>query len=136
MLDVPFQYIIHSREHQQAVARLIRGLGNWFEKTGKPEWEALPALKLDEAHTSPVPDVVICRNELPVAVIELTSKSAVRVEAKKLTRLLEESEFLKEGFLFDYASKTWRKFDSETGEVVETPSFCETIGYDLAQFVN
>jgi Uma2 family endonuclease len=135
MLDVPHQYIIHSYYHQSVVAHLIRKIGNYLASDVKWwAWEVLPAIKIDESATSPVPDISICTDLTPEVIIEITDPVAVNSEFKKLSRLIENYEF-GEGFIYDYKKHTWKKYKLGVGEITENPSFCDAIGYDLNDFL-
>ena len=51
-----------------------------------------------------------------------------------MCKLVKEYD-LAEGFVFDYKNKFWRKCKQKNGEITENPSFCNTIDYDLNDFV-
>jgi Uma2 family endonuclease len=55
---------------------------------------------------------------------------------KKVVRLMEEYEYgVQEGFVYDYSTNIWRKYQKGIGEQLENPSFSEVLQLDLAQFV-
>ncbi len=49
--------------------------------------------------------------------------------------MVEEYD-LTEGFIYNYKNKTWRKYKNSVGEVQENPSFCDSIGHDLNDFLS
>ena len=134
MLDVPFQYIVYSYYHQQTVAYLLRKLGNYLDAKNMWEWEALPLIKIDESATSPVPDISICCNMEIEAFIEITETAAFKHEFNKAIDLAEKHD-IAEVFVFDKKKSTWRKYKQGVGEITENPSFCDSIGYDLNDFL-
>ena len=92
------------------------------------------AIKIDESTTSSVPDISICYDQVPEVIIEITFSVTFNNEFDKLSRLVEKHE-LEEGFVYNYQKNAWRKCKFGVGEIIESPTFCETIGYDLNEFV-
>lgn len=137
MLDYPIQFmgVNAPREHQRIISRLIRGLGNLYV-TGKIPYEALPETMIDEGKTSPTPDVILADNESDrdVAIIEVTTNKGEDDDFEKVVNLVNKYK-LKEGFTYNYRSGKWRKYINKKGEEKENPSFCDSIGYDLNEFV-
>ena len=133
MLDVPHQYIIHSFEHQQVVCRLLRKISNLFEaERVYYRWETLTAIKIDESATSAVPDLSLTYDGETKVIIEITLFESV--DYQKLAKLVNQYD-LDEGFTYNYKTKQWRKYKFQLGEVLESPSFCDSIGYDLNEFL-
>jgi hypothetical protein len=69
-----------------------------------------------------------------IVLIEIMGKKAFKSDFNKVQKLVDEYE-LDEGFAYNYQQKVWRKYVREKGEIIENPSFCDSIGYDLNEFV-
>ncbi len=79
-------------------------------------------------------DISICYDMDIRAFIEITEPSAFNFECKQVATLVETYE-IEEGFVFDRKRNTWRKFKLGNGEIIDNPSFCDSIGYDLNDFL-
>jgi len=53
---------------------------------------------------------------------------------KKVKELVEYYQ-LEEGFVYNYKTGQWYKYKRDTGEISKNPSFCDSIGYDLNDFL-
>jgi Uma2 family endonuclease len=129
-VGIDFVSIDARRQHQVLIGRLITKLTNLYHE-GKISLLPIPEAMIDETETSPMPDVMLVdKNDETVVVIEITNTQAVKRDAKKIQELFADYN-VREGLIYDYKAKAWHRFKNGVGEVFKTPSFCETIGYDL-----
>jgi hypothetical protein len=42
---------------------------------------------------------------------------------------------IEEGFVYNYEKNIWLKYKNGSGEITNNPSFCDSIGYDLNEFL-
>lgn len=135
MLDMlPFMGVNAPKEHQRVIAKLTARLYGLYE-TGKILYEPFPEVMIDESKTSATPDVLLYDNEhfKNVIIIEV-SAAGFRKDFEKTINLVNEYD-VPEGFAYNYLSGEWRKYSRDKGEITDNPSFCDSIGYDLNQFV-
>ena len=137
MLDIPVIYmgVNAPREHQRIITRLSANL-YWLFTKGEILFEPLVEAMINESESSPTPDVMLLDNvldELKV-IIEITSTTGVKKDFNKIATLMLDYD-IEEGFTYDYKKFCWRKYKNGVGEIIENPSFCDTIGYDLNDFV-
>ena len=137
MLDIPVIYmgVNAPREHQRIITRLSANL-YWLFTKGEILFEPLVEAMINESESSPTPDVMLLDNvldELKV-IIEITSTTGVKKDFNKIATLMLDYD-IEEGFTYDYKKFRWRKYKNGVGEIIENPSFCDTIGYDLNDFV-
>jgi hypothetical protein len=137
MLDYPIQFmgVNATREHQRLITKLSAGL-YWLFMNGSIKLEPIAEVMLDDTATSPTPDVILTDNVLDkdVVLIEIMGKKAFKSDFSKVQKLVDEYE-LEEGFAYNYQQKVWKKYKRNIGEITEKPSFCDSIGYDLNEFV-
>ncbi len=91
---------------------------------------------INESESSPTSDVMLLDNvldELKV-IIEIISTTGVKKDFNKIATLMLDYD-IEEGFTYDYKKFSWRKYKNGVGEVIENPSFCDAIEYDLNDFV-
>ena len=122
------------KEHQRVITRLTARFFHLYE-TGQIPYEPFPEVMIDESQTSPTPDVLLYDNATfrNMVIIEVAA-AGVRKDFEKTANLVNQYE-VPEGFVYNYQKKVWRKYKLGVGEVLENPSFCDTIGYDLNEFV-
>jgi Uma2 family endonuclease len=137
MLDIPVVYmgVNAPREHQRIITRLSAHL-YWLFTKGEIPFEPLVEAMINESESSPTPDVMLLDNvldELKV-IIEITSTTGVKKDFNKIATLMLDYD-IEEGFTYDYKKFSWRKYKNGVGEIIENPSFCDAIGYDLNDFV-
>ena len=137
MLDIPVIYmgVNAPREHQRIITRLSAHL-YWLFTKGEILFEPLVEAMINESESSPTPDVMLLDNvldELKV-IIEITSTTGVKKDFNKIATLMLDYD-VEEGFTYDYKKFSWRKYKNGVGEIIDNPSFCDTIGYDLNDFV-
>ncbi len=122
------------KQHQRVIRRIIANLDRLFEH-GDITVEPFPETMLNEGESSPVPDILLYDNvvsETPV-IIEINHAAGVKNDLKKLRTLIEETEYgIQEGFVYDYKRNQWHKYKRGVGDILDQPSFCETINLDLA----
>ncbi len=135
MLDITHIGVNATKEHQRIIRKLTAGLGLLFVD-GKIAYEPFPEVMVDEAQTSPTPDVLLFDNQSQqnVVLIEIAGKAGAKKDFAKVIEVCNDYE-IAEGFVYDYISKNWRKYKYGVGEMTDWPSFCESIGYDLNDFV-
>ena len=135
MLEIlPFMGVNAPKEHQRVIAKLTAKLYALFE-SGLLPYEPFPEVMIDESKTSPTPDVLLYDNSQfkNVVIIEVAA-AGFRKDFEKVANLVEEYD-VPEGFAYNYLTGNWRKYSRGKGEVFDSPSFSESIGYDLNQFV-
>jgi Uma2 family endonuclease len=136
MLDIPVYMGVNApREHQRVITKLSAQL-YWLFIKGEVSFEPLVEAMINESESSPTPDVMLLDNVLDEikVIIEVTSTTGVKKDFNKIAELMLDYE-IEEGFTYDYKKSLWRKYKNGVGEILENPSFCDTIGYDLNDFV-
>lgn len=125
------------KPHQRVIGQLMTALGHLFYREEKIPYEPFTETMIDEGKTSPTLDILLFDNDLGQnkVIIEVSTSAGTRKDFDKLVELMRDYEVPK-GFVFNYNTRTWRKYRLGIGEVQESPSFCETIGYDLNEFLN
>lgn len=133
MLDYPIQFmgVNATREHQRLITKLSAKL-YWLFMNGMIKLEPIAEVMLDDTATSPTPDIILTDNvlERDVVLIEIMGKKAFNSDFTKVQKLVNEYE-LDEGFAYNYQQNLWRKYKRGIGEMIENPSFCDAIEYDL-----
>ncbi len=136
MLDIPLYMGVNApRDHQRVITKLSAQL-YWLFIKGEISFEPLVEAMINESESSPTPDVMLLDNVLDEikVIIEITSTTGVKKDFNKIAELMLDYE-IEEGFTYDYKKFRWRKYKNGVGEILENPSFCDTIGYDLNDFV-
>lgn len=120
------------KEHQRIIGKLMTGLGNLYYRDAKIPYEPFPETMIDDGQTSPTPDLLLFdhENQKNVVIIEISTNIGANKDFEKVKELMEDYE-VKEGFVYNYTLKTWRKFKLGVGEITENPSYCEAISMDL-----
>jgi len=136
MLDIPVMGVNAPKEHQRVIRQLTTGLAVLFTE-GRIPYEPFPEVMVDESQTSPTPDVLLFDNQSHqnVVIVEVSGKAAAKKDFSKVMEICDQYE-IAEGFVYDYISKKWRKYKYGVGEIINVPSFCESIGYDLNTFLS
>ena len=124
------------KPHQRVIGKLMTELGNLFYREGKIPFEPFTETMIDEGKTSPTTDVLLFDNTTGQnkVLIEVSTSAGERKDFDKLVELMRDYE-VPEGFVYNYHNKSWRKYRLDSGEVKANTSFCETIGYDLNDFL-
>ena len=136
MLDIPVYMGVNApKEHQRAIARLTHGMYDLYLK-GLIKYEPLPEAMINESESSPTPDVLLFDGVLRknMVIIEVTSTTGAKKDFRKTIELVDDYD-VAEGFIYDYQQQSWRKYKLHEGEITENPSFCDSIGYDLNEFL-
>ena len=135
MLDVPIMGTNAPKEHQRVIARLTHGLYDLYLK-GHVKYEPLPETMIDESKTSATPDVLLFDSvsEKNVMFVEVTIPVSESFDFKKVIEVAEKYQ-IPEGFVYNYKTYKWRKYKLGEGEITANPSFCDSIGYDLNEFL-
>ena len=136
MLDIPVYMGVNApREHQRVITKLSAQL-YWLFTKGDIAFEPLVEAMINESESSPTPDVMLLDNVLDQIkiIVEVTSTGGVKKDFNKIAELMLDYE-IEEGLTYDYKKFLWRKYKNGVGEILDNPSFCDTIGYDLNDFV-
>jgi hypothetical protein len=135
MLDLPIMGTNAPREHQRVIRKLIAGLDKLYI-LGSIPYEPFPETMLDEGKTSPTPDVILydAVTDKDVVMVEISTTKGFNGDFNKVSELVEYYQ-LSEGFVYNYIKQQWRKYKRGVGEITENPSFCDSIGYDLNEFL-
>lgn len=123
------------RAHQRIIRKLSGELHKLFEN-GQIILESFPETMIDESKTNPVPDLILVNNEADSveAIIEITTTVALNKDFEKVIGLVNDYQ-VSEGFVYNYNKKHWKKYKRGIGEILAQPSFCDSIGFDLNNFV-
>ncbi len=135
MLEIlPFMGVNAPKDHQRVIVKLTARLYGLYEN-GLISYEPFSEVMIDESKTSPTPDVLLYDNEhfRNIVIIEVAA-AGFRKDFEKTVGLVDEYD-VQEGFAYNYLDGRWRKYSREKGEVFDNPSFCDSICYDLDQFV-
>ncbi len=124
------------KSHQRVIGKLMTALGHLFYREGIIRFEPFTETMIDESKTSPTPDVLLFDNEhgLNMVIIEVSGTTGAKKDFEKLVELMHDYD-VPEGFVYIYPTGKWRKYTLPKGEVTENPSFCDTIGFDLNEFL-
>lgn len=124
------------KSHQRIITKLITGLGHLYYTLGQIPYEPFPETMIDESQTSPTPDILLFDNENQknIVIIEISSNTGAKKDMEKVIELMHDYD-IPEGFVYNYNKKIWMKYELTKGEILENPSFCNAIGYDLQQFI-
>jgi hypothetical protein len=135
MLDIPIMGTNAPKEHQRVIAQLTHGLYDLYIK-GHIKYEPLPETMVDESTTSATPDILLFDHltGINMMMVEVTITASEKSDFGKVSEVCERYE-IEEGFTYNYRTNKWRKYKLATGEITDNPSFCETIGYDLNDFL-
>jgi len=136
MLDVSLATVSKAKEHQRVIVKLISALYRLYEDK-LISCEPLTEVMIDEAHTSHVTELLLFDPEAEknVVIIEVTVTAAENKDFKQVSALVDKYD-IAEGFVYNYITKQWRKYKMGIGEITENPSFCDSIGYDLNDFLS
>jgi hypothetical protein len=122
--------------HQRIIGQLMMRLGMLYYLENAIPFEPLPETMIDESQTSPTPDILLFDNENKInqVIIEISGNTGARRDFEKVKNLMLEYN-VPEGFVYNYDSKQWRRYALETGEDTKSPSYCQSIHYDLNQLL-
>jgi len=137
MLDnTIFMGVNAPKAHQRIIGKLMTALGQLFYREGTLPYEPFTETMIDEGKTSPTPDILLFDNAtgLNKVIIEVSASAGARKDFEKLVELMHDYE-VPEGFVYNYSTGVWRKYRLDIGEVIQNPSFCDTIDLDLNTFL-
>ncbi|MFN4146445.1 MAG: hypothetical protein ACK4GN_11525 [Runella sp.] len=135
MLEIPVNIGTNApRQHQRIIRKLTSGLDRLYV-AGEIPFEPFPETMVDESQTSATPDVLLYDNlALKNVVIIEVAAAGWNKDFRKIMEIVEDYE-IEEGFVYNYEKQVWRKYKRGEGEISENPSFCDSIGYDLNDFL-
>lgn len=125
------------KEHQRIIAKLLIGLGNLFYDR-KISLEPLSETMIDEGKTSPVPDIMLFDNNTKQTkvIIEICHTTGVANDIDKVIDLIENHKFgVIEGFVYDYDTGKWLKYEKNKGLIKNNASYCNEIDEDIDIFL-
>jgi Uma2 family endonuclease len=124
------------KQHQRIIGKLMTALGHLFYREGTLPYEPFSETMIDEGQTSPTPDILLFDNKtgLNKVIIEVSTSAGAKRDFDKLVELMRDYG-IEEGFVYNYSAGIWRKYRLDTGEVLQNPSFCDTINLDLNDFL-
>ncbi len=122
--------------HQRIIGQLMMRLGILYYIEKKIPYEPLPETMIDESQTSPTPDILLFDNQKRQnqVIIEVSGNTGARRDFEQVKQLVEEYG-VPEGFVYNYDTGQWRKYDLAAGEDMQMPSYCDSIGLDLNELV-
>lgn len=122
------------RSHQRIISILDSGLRWLYQKERTIKLEPLPETMVDEAEASPTPDLVLIdpTTELIHIVVEVCHSGGLKKDLQKVTDLLDNGLYdIKEGFVYDYKTETWYRYQAGNGGNIEESSFSDILQLDL-----
>jgi len=135
MLDVPIMRTNAPKEHQRVIRKLTTGL-DFLYISGSISYEPFPETMIDESKTSATPDVLLFDSvsEKNVMFVEVTIPASGNDDFEKVAEIVKRYQ-IQEGFTYNYKTYKWRKYKLNIGEITKNQSFCDSIGYDLNDFL-
>lgn len=122
--------------HQRIIARLTAGLYPLYTAKTIP-YEPLPETMLGE-YTSPTPDLILFdtqTDQTPV-IIEICQTRGAKGDLEKTINLIDGELYgIREGFVFNYKTQQWLRYQLGDGGVATHSSFSEVLQVDLSTFV-
>ncbi|MBC8109444.1 MAG: hypothetical protein H7Y04_00130 [Verrucomicrobia bacterium] len=125
------------RPHQAVITKLIARLYVLFE-TGQIHLQPYPETMLDSGRSSPVPDVILVNPETEQTeiIIEISNKTGFKNDCNKVKKLIDEQNYdIREGFVYNYQTEEWFKYELNKGIAVENTSFSEIVIQDFNKFL-
>jgi hypothetical protein len=125
-------------DHQRVISKLTVGLGMLFYYQKKISLEPFPETPLGEGMGYPVPDVLLFDNETQETriIIEVSISRSQKSDVKKIIRLIEEDDYgIMEGFLYNYRTDEWLRYQKGDGGLPTASSFSVLLDLDLQQFL-
>lgn len=122
--------------HQRTIARLVTGLTIEYRADKQP-YEPLPEMMVGE-YSSPTPDVVLYDNatETTPVIIEVCQTRGLKADLDKVIRLIDGELYdIREGFIYDYKTQQWLRYQLGDGGIATASSFSTVLQLDLNQFL-
>jgi hypothetical protein len=125
-------------DHQRIISLLTIGLGVLYHREQSIQLEPLPETMLDEGKASQVPDISLRDNEsaqTPV-IIEVCHTNGLKGDLHKVIQLIDDGFYgILEGFIYDYRTKQWLRYQKGDAGVVADSSFSDVLKLDLNSFL-
>jgi hypothetical protein len=125
------------RPHQAVITKLIARLYVLFE-TEQIYLQPYPETMLDSSGSSPVPDVILVNPETEQTeiIIEISNKTGFKNDCNKVKKLIDEQNYdIREGFVYNYQTEEWFKYELNKGIAVENTSFSQIVIQDFNKFL-
>ncbi|MCB0519262.1 MAG: hypothetical protein H6577_25160 [Lewinellaceae bacterium] len=125
------------KPHQRIIGKLMMRLGILYYDENKIPFEPFPETMIDENQTSPTPDILLYDNETKTnqIIIEVTGNTGLRKDIEKVKQLVEDYG-VPEGFVYNYNTGKWYKYQLGKGEDIDTPSFSHLLHFDLDKLLD
>ena len=126
------------RIHQRIISKLTAGLGHMYFQEKTLALEPLPETMVDEGGASPTPDLILANNDndtIPV-IIEVCHTAGLKQDMRKIIKLVDEDLYgILEGFIYDYKTQIWYRYQVGNGGLLQETSVSEQLGLDLNTFL-
>jgi Uma2 family endonuclease len=122
--------------HQRIIARLTAKLYPLYE-SGRIAYEPLPEMMVGE-YSSPTPDIILYDNETDQTkvVVEVCQTRGLKADLDKVIRLIDGNLYgIREGFVYDYKTHQWYRYQFDDGGLTTESSFSEILQLDLNAFL-
>ncbi len=122
--------------HQRTIAYLTTGLLNAY-RAGQCPYEPLPEMMVGE-YSSPTPDLVLYDNvtETTKVIIEVCQTRGAKADLSKVIQLIDNELYaIQEGFVYDYKTQQWLRYQLGDGGAATASSVSVVLGLDLNQFL-
>jgi Uma2 family endonuclease len=123
--------------HQRAIALLTAGLYPLY-RSGKISYEPLPETMVGE-YSSPTPDIILfdTATETTKVIVEVCQTVGQKADLKKIISLVDgESYGIQEGFLYNYKTQQWLRYQLGDAGVATESSFSTVLNLNLNQFLH
>jgi hypothetical protein len=122
--------------HQRIIGQLMMRLGILYYIEKKIPYEPLPETMIDESRTSPTPDILLFDNlqKLNVVIIEVSGNTGAKRDFEKVKQLVNEYS-VPEGFVYNYDTGIWMKYQLDLGVVMDSPSYSNNLRLDLNSLI-
>lgn len=124
------------KAHQRVIGKLMLRLGILYYDENRIPYEPLPETMIDEDQTSPTPDILLFDNATRTnkVIIEVSGNTGQKKDFEKVKTLVEDYG-VPEGFVYNYNTGTWYRYELGIGEDKQHPSFSKVLDYDLSKLL-
>jgi hypothetical protein len=125
-------------DHQLVISRLTTELGILYYHKKTILLVPLPETPLDEGPGHAVPDLVLYDQiaEETKVIIEVCQNKGQRNDLRKVIRLMDEDDYgILEGFVYNYRTHEWFRYQKGDGGLATNSSFSEVLGVDLGSML-